>query len=195
MQENERDLLIASLWDAGATGITEEPRRVARLLRSRERIERFCSEHFADFKPPFSEEEDHDWVRLAQDQWQPFPVGERFYLGPGLARRSAPEGDCGCRMHPGMACGSGTHPATRLCLMAMERHVRPGQTVFSTSARARESWRMAARLLGARPVFGCDIEHDSPLVARTNLEASIGIFTGSRSVGKIQMLLTGPSAI
>lgn len=42
VEEIERDMLVAELWDAGATGITEEPHalRAFSVLR---RIERSCS--------------------------------------------------------------------------------------------------------------------------------------------------------
>jgi ribosomal protein L11 methyltransferase len=85
-------------------------------------------------------------------------------------------------IHPGMACGTGTHAATRLCLVAMEQHVRPGASVLDVGTGAG-ILADAARLLEASPVCGCDIEHESTLVARGNLQASISLFTGSvRSV-------------
>ena len=42
-REDERDLLIANLWDAGATGITEEDSgALARVFRARERTGDDC---------------------------------------------------------------------------------------------------------------------------------------------------------
>ncbi len=177
----ERDLLVAELWDAGATGITEEPHSL-RAFFGPEADRKKLLRTFADFKPSIRDEEDQDWVRFAQDQWEPFSVGERFYLVPEWRDDPAPEGRLQLRMHPGMACGTGTHAATRLCLIAMERHVRPGQSVLDVGTGAG-ILADGARLLGARPVFGCDIEHDSSRIARKNIDDSIGIFTGSaRSV-------------
>ena len=177
----ERDLLSAELWEAGASGITEEHEGLRAFFdvasAPSELIDRFSK-----FDPTLHEEEEHDWVRHAQDQWQPFTVGERFYLVPEWRDDPAPEGRLRLTIHPGMACGTGTHAATRLCLVAMEKHIRRGDGVLDVGTGSG-ILADAARLLGAHPVFGCDIEHEATQVARANLGDGIGLFTGSaRSV-------------
>ena len=182
VEDAERDLLIADLWDSGATGITEEDDGALRAFFGPESDQRHLVRQFKDFMPQVRQEEDRDWVRMAQDQWEPFPVGERFYLVPEWRDDPAPDGRLRLRMHPGLACGTGTHAATRLCLIAMERHVRPEASVLDVGTGAG-ILADGARLLGAHPVFGCDIDPAATVVARTNLEPSIGLFTGSaRSV-------------
>ena len=66
--------------------------------------------------------------------------------------------------------------------MAMERHVGPGDRVLDIGTGAG-ILADGARLLGATPVFGCDIEHEATVVARSKVDAGILLFTGSaRSV-------------
>ena len=168
VEEAERDLLVAELWDAGATGITEEPHSL-RAFFGPEADRKKLLRTFADFKPSIRDEEDQDWVRFAQDQWQPFPVGERFYLVPEWRDDPAPEGRLQLRMHPGMACGTGTHAATRLMSDCHGTTRSPGQSVLDVGTGAG-ILADGARLLGARPVFGCDIEHDSSRIARKNID-------------------------
>jgi len=181
VDEAERDLLIADLWEAGATGITEEEHEL-RGFFGPESDRKLLLKQFGDFQPVLQEEENTDWVRFAHAQWRPFPVGERFYLVPEWLDDPAPDGRLRLRMHPGMACGSGTHAATRLCLMAMERHVREGQSVLDVGT-GTGILADGARLLGAAPVFACDIEHESTVIARNNLDPGANLFTGSaRSV-------------
>lgn len=175
----DRDILIADLWEAGATGITEETDGVRAFFEGSPEV---VLAQFSHLQATVHEEDTRDWVRFAQDQWSSFPVGDSFYLVPEWLDDPAPEGRLRLRMHPGMACGTGTHAATRLCLMAMERHVRPGSTLLDVGTGAG-ILADAARLLGAARVYGCDIAHDSTLVARGNLDPSIHLFTGSvRSV-------------
>jgi ribosomal protein L11 methyltransferase len=181
VQEGERDLLIANLWDSGATGITEEDGAL-RAFFGPESDREVLAREYREFQPEIQEEEDYDWVGHARAQWRPFPVGERFFLVPDWLEDPAPEGRLRLRMHPGMACGTGTHPATQLCLMAMERHVRPGQTVLDVGTGAG-ILADAACLLGAANVFGCDIDHSATVVAHENLQGRVHLFTGSaRSV-------------
>jgi len=181
VRDEERDLVIANLWEAGATGITEEEGAL-RAFFGPESDRGLLARDFREYRPEFQDEDDYDWVGHARSQWRPFAVGERFYLVPDWLDDPAPEGRFRLRMHPGLACGTGTHPATRLCLMAMERHIRPGESVLDVGTGAG-ILADAARLLGASPVVGCDIEHNSTAVARGNLDSAIGLFTGSaRSV-------------
>lgn len=174
----DRDILIADLWEAGATGITEEADAIRAFF---EAAPDTIADRFAHLQLAMHQEDTRDWVRFAQEQWSPFSVGERFFLVPEWLDDPAPEGRLRLRMHPGMACGTGTHAATRLCLMAMERHVRPRESVLDVGTGAG-ILADAATLLGASPVYGCDIDHDSTVIAKGNIE-DVALFTGSvRSV-------------
>ena len=44
----------------------------------------------------------------------------------GSATQPTPPGRLRLEIYPGMACGTGRHPATQLCLQAIERYVKPG---------------------------------------------------------------------
>jgi ribosomal protein L11 methyltransferase len=84
-----------------------------------------------------------------------------------------------------MACGSGTHPTTQLCLEALEQYVWEGQPALDVGTGSG-ILAHAARLLGADPVLACDIEHEASVVAQRNFAETpfrIPVFTGSlRSV-------------
>lgn len=175
--EEQREMMIAELWDAGAVGITEEEESLKAFFGP-EADAWALMQHFSSARPKVQREEDRDWVQIAQNQWEPFEVGERFYLVPEWRDDPAPVGRLRLTMHPGMACGSGTHPATRLCLMAIERHVKPGEHIIDVGTGAG-ILADAARLLGAGPIVACDIEHDASKVARGNLDTSVSVFTGS----------------
>jgi ribosomal protein L11 methyltransferase len=181
---NERDILVADLWDAGTSGITESEDWVRAFFEDNADSDSLMH-RFRDYRPTLEQVDEHDWVAESKSQWQPFPVGERFYLVPDWRDDPAPCGRIRLKIHPGMACGTGTHPATQLCLQAMERYVQEGQAVIDVGT-GTGILADAARLLGADPVVGCDIDIDAAAVAHKNLQTStfvIPVFAGSlRSV-------------
>ncbi|MBI3278206.1 MAG: 50S ribosomal protein L11 methyltransferase [Acidobacteria bacterium] len=195
----QRDQVIAELWEAGTTGIDEEDD-----TRLRAYFEDTCdapriARAFAAYDPQVRVEEQRDWVAAARDMWQPVAVGERFYLVPAWRDDPARCGRVRLKINPGMACGTGSHPATQLCLMGLERTLEPRQTVLDVGTGSG-ILAHAAALLGAETVIACDIDHDAARIARENFASTlfaIGVFTGSlRSVRSeaVDLLLANISA-
>jgi len=143
-----------------------------------------------DYKPVLERVEDHDWVAESRDRWQPVAVGDRFYLVPEWRDDPAPCGRIRLRTYPGMACGTGAHPATQLCLLAMEKHVHEGNSLLDVGTGSG-ILAEAARMLGADPVFACDIDPEAAAIAARNFSHSVArtpVFAGSlRSVRSTSM--------
>ena len=75
-----------------------------------------------------------------------------------------------------MACGTGRHPATQLCLQAIERYVKPGARVLDVGSGSG-ILSDAARLVGAGCVIGCDVDPDAVRIARERVH--VPMFVGS----------------
>ncbi|HYO81977.1 MAG TPA: 50S ribosomal protein L11 methyltransferase [Bryobacteraceae bacterium] len=176
----DRDALIADLWEAGTTGITEEDTCVRAFFDGA--ADRTSILHrLAAWSPVLQEVEPHDWVQHSQSMWRPLEVGARFWLVPEWSEDGTPGNRIRLTMRAGMASGSGLHPATRLALMALERVVQPGSAVLDVGTGSG-ILADAARLLGARFIAACDIDHEASVEARANVPEA-AIFTGSlRSV-------------
>ncbi len=76
-----------------------------------------------------------------------------------------------------MACGTGRHPATQLCLQAIEKHVRSGDAVLDVGSGSG-ILAQAAILMGAGSVIACDCDPEAVKIARENYP-SVLFFTGS----------------
>jgi ribosomal protein L11 methyltransferase len=165
---DDRDLLIAELWERGSAGIVEldswtvraffedsADRASLRVLYpgARERVE-----------------EQRDWVKASRDLLQPMEVGRRFFLVPEWRDDPAPEGRFRIVVNPGMAFGTGVHETTRLCIEAMEDYLRPGMRVLDVGT-GQGILARAARLLGAGPVLACDID---PIAVEIAAEGFVG---------------------
>jgi ribosomal protein L11 methyltransferase len=180
----QRDSTIADLWEWNTTGITEEGEALRAFFDNK--VDRDALlKSMAAFDPVVTDEADHDWVRESQDQWEPLEVGQRWFLSPEWRSDATPEGRMRLSIYPGRACGTGRHPATRLCLQAMEQVIRPEDRVLDVGTGSG-ILAHAAMLLGCAQVIACDIDHEATQVAKENFERvsiRVPLFTGSlRSV-------------
>jgi len=98
-----------------------------------------------------------DWANAWKTYYKPMRVGKRLVIKPAWESYAAGKGDLVIEMDPGMAFGCGTHATTSLCLELLERHVRPGQTVYDIGTGSGILAVAAARL-GASRVVAVDID-------------------------------------
>jgi ribosomal protein L11 methyltransferase len=105
-----------------------------------------------------------DWVQHTYDAWPPILVGEKFFVAAPWRTDPTPPGRFRLELNPGLQCGTGQHPCTRLCLEAMEREVKPGDSVLDVGSGSG-ILSIAAKLLGAGRVIACDIDPDAATLA------------------------------
>jgi len=151
----DRDLLIAELWEQGSEGIVELSARRVRAFFDDARRGDDLPRLFPGAR--FRTEEPRDWVQAARDLLQPMEVGARFFLAPEWRSDPTPPGRFRIGVNPGLAFGTGVHETTRLCLEALEDYVRPGLTVLDVGTGSGILAKAAA-LLGASKVFACDVD-------------------------------------
>lgn len=131
---------------------------------------------FARYAPELRYEEDIDWEEVARDAWPALLVGSRFHLVPPWNVHPTPAGRLRLEINPGMACGTGWHPCTQLCLEALEQYLQRGDSVLDVGSGSG-ILSLAATLLGAQRVVGCDIDREALKVARERI--SCPAFVGS----------------
>lgn len=172
---NREDYLIAELWQEGTAGLVEEDGRLRAFFDDGCDVGRLL-DRFAEFGPELREEPNDDWERLSREAWPPLMIGERFFLVAPWSTEETPSGRLRLEVNPGMACGTGRHPATQLCLEALEQCVRPGDHVLDVGAGSG-ILSAAASLLGAGLVIGCDVDHEAVKLAHERVR--LPLFTGS----------------
>ena len=151
----DRDLLIAELWEQGSAGIVELNARTVRSFFEDDVNRAALLKLFPGARQ--REEEARDWVQSSRDLLQPMEVGRRFFLVPEWRDDAAPEGRFRIAVNPGMAFGTGVHETTRLCMEALEDYLQPGMSVLDVGTGSGILAK-AAKLLGAGNVTACDID-------------------------------------
>ena len=108
-----------------------------------------------------------DW----SEEWKRFfhvlRVG-RLVVQPSWERAETRPDDLIIDLDPGKAFGTGQHETTRLCLAALEAHLRPGMRVLDVGTGSG-ILAIAAVLLGAPHVDAVDIDAEAVEVARANV--------------------------
>ena len=124
---------------------------------------------------------DQDWGEQWKKHWSSFPLGRRFFVVPSWSDSVCPDDREPIYIDPGQAFGTGTHETTQLTIEAMEVWMEPRMIVLDLGTGSG-ILAIAAKLLNARSVHGCDTDPVAIAVARDNLERnaaqSIGLMCG-----------------
>ncbi len=127
-----------------------------------------------------------DWTQEWKKSYTSFPVGDDFFVIPGWENPVVPHDRLPIRIDPGQAFGTGTHETTQLMIEALERWVEPDQLILDVGTGSG-ILAIAARLLGGKKVFACDVDPVAVQVANANIERNgeDGIWTFCGSVDAV----------
>jgi len=182
----EAELAADALWQAGAEAVAEEAALGRRVRLTAE---------VADV-PALAARWPVEVVTVDDrllDAWrahaQPVRAGSHVVLVPSwLPRPAARPGDLVVPLDPGRAFGSGSHPATRLAVAALEPRVRPGARVLDVGCGSGVLAVVAARL-GAEAVVAVDVDPEAVRATRANAARNAvgaAVSATDRAVGEIE---------
>lgn len=167
------DELSAELWECGTAGVREVDagqNRVRLIAGFEDGAQAEALLHrFAAHQPRWYEEPDTDWVEQAQSAWPGRLIGSKFFLCTPWCEEETPAGRERLVQNPGLACGTGEHPCTRLSIEALEKLVCPGIRVADIGTGSG-ILAVAALRLGAAAALGIDPDEAALRVARDNFE-------------------------
>ena len=112
--------------------------------------------------------EEQDWVRATQSQFEPIRIRDDLWIVPSW--HDAPNPDAlNIVLDPGLAFGTGSHPTTHLCLAWLAGNLQGGESVLDYGCGSG-ILAIAAKLRGAGPTIGTDIDPQAMVASRYNAE-------------------------
>ncbi len=122
-------------------------------------------------QPVYRPLKEEDWAEAWKAHYRPLRVGRRLLIRPLWMDVELASGDIEIALDPGMAFGTGTHPTTQLCLMALEELVQPAQDILDLGCGSG-ILSIAAAKLGARKILALDTDAIAVEATRENAAAN-----------------------
>jgi len=171
----DRDLLIAELWEQGSAGMVELSPQTVRSFFEDDVNRAVLLKLFPGARQ--REEVVRDWVQSSRELLQPMEVGRRFFLVLEWRDDPAPGGRFRITVNPGMAFDTGVHETTQICMEALEDYLRPGMNVLDVGTGSGILAK-AATLLGAGSVMACDTDPVAIEIAGEGFVGSVDAVAG-----------------
>jgi ribosomal protein L11 methyltransferase len=121
-------------------------------------------------EPAFEPLADKDWSEAWKERLQVLHIGAHFVVRPSWREYVPRSEDVVIELDPGQAFGTGLHPTTQMCLMALEEFLSPGACVDMLDLGTGSGiLAVGAAKLGARCVLAVDNDPVAVRAARTNV--------------------------
>lgn len=127
-----------------------------------------------------SETEDKDWINNWKQYFKPFTVDDILIKPTWEEIPKEHEDKLLIQIDPGTAFGTGMHETTQLCICQLKKYVTP-ETRLLDVGTGSGILGITALKLGAREVFGTDLDENAIVAVGENLEAN-GIGEGRFTV-------------
>jgi len=110
--------------------------------------------------------ENEDWSKKWKENWEVTHVSERIAVVPSWLEYEPKNNEITIDLDPGSAFGTGTHPTTQLCMRAIEKYFKAGETIADIGMGSG-ILAICGLKFGAKSAYGCD---NDELVIETAIE-------------------------
>lgn len=112
---------------------------------------------------------EEDWAESWKEYFWPEKITDNIVVKPSWRKYDPKDNEIIIEIDPGMAFGTGTHGTTSLCIAAIEKHLKKGDT-FLDIGTGSGILMAAARKVGASELFGIDNDSVAVGIAEKNLK-------------------------
>ena len=115
----------------------------------------FTDEELGSWEIELDEKENQDWSKKWKEKWTVTHVTEHIAVVPSWLEYEPKENEIIITLDPGCAFGTGTHQTTQLCMKAIEKYLKAGDTMADIGTGSG-ILAICAKKFGASTTYGCD---------------------------------------
>ena len=167
------------------TDLNNNPIEVLKTERELLKERGFSDEELGSWEISLDEKENQDWSKKWKEKWTVTHVTDRIAVVPSWIDYVPRDGEITITLDPGCAFGTGTHQTTQLCMKAIEKHLKVGDTMADIGTGSG-ILAVCAMKFGAKSAYGCDNDETVIDVCKENaqingLEVNPTLEGGSKS--------------
>ena len=172
-EETYKDLEITSTTRGKLrVFLTSYPTNLNEILSTERELMKsrgFSDEELGSWEIALDEKENQDWSKKWKEKWTVTHVTGKIAVVPSWLNYEPKEGEITITLDPGCAFGTGTHQTTQLCMKALEKYLKKGDSVADIGTGSG-ILSILAKKLGGSKVYGCDIDETVIDVCKQNAE-------------------------
>ena len=115
----------------------------------------FTDEELGSWEIQLDEKENQDWSKKWKEKWTVTHVTDKIAVVPSWLEYEPKENEIIITLDPGCAFGTGTHQTTKLCMKAIEKYFKKGDSMADIGTGSG-ILAICAKKFGASSVYGCD---------------------------------------
>ncbi len=116
----------------------------------------------------YRELDEEDWAESWKEYFWPEKITDKIVVKPSWREYKAKADELVVEIDPGMAFGTGTHPTTSLCMILIEKYLKPGDVFLDIGTGSGILMILSAKL-GAEKIRGVDKDKMAVNIAEKNL--------------------------
>ena len=152
--------------------LTSYPQNLNEIMtteRELMKLRGFSDEELGSWEITIDEKDNQDWSKKWKEKWTVTHVTDKIAVVPSWLDYTPKKNEVIITLDPGCAFGTGTHQTTQLCMKALEKYLKKGDSVADIGTGSG-ILSILAKKLGASDVYGCDIDENVIDVCRKNAE-------------------------
>ena len=140
--------------------LTSYPANLKEILSTERELMKsrgLTDEDLGSWEITIDEKENQDWSKKWKEKWTVTHVTDNIAVVPSWLKYESKKDEITITLDPGCAFGTGTHQTTQLCMKALEKYLKKGDSVADIGTGSG-ILAILAKKLGAGKVYGCDID-------------------------------------